>query len=106
MKSRDRFAASFFKSESGLQDYATRTLRYYEELSAEDPEYDQWKRGAEVVRRWSALISCASVSQVELNELLVRLREESEPGSMWCDLRRRIEDWATALGLECGDSCP
>ena len=49
---------------------------------------------------WFALIDRSDISQSDIDAFVVRLNEESDAGSGWCDLGLRFRGWARTKGFK------
>ena len=74
---------------------------YFVRLAEEQPNVDQWREGAELARRWIALMESGSgATQIEVTALLNELARRLEPGSGWLDLWLRVRNWASQGGFD------
>lgn len=72
-------------------------LPYFESLALQEPDVRQWRRGAELCRRWLELLD--NVTQADVEQIVNELRAEPMPGSAWADVDNHFRLWATSMGF-------
>jgi hypothetical protein len=76
---------------------AEKFLRYFEGVAGQYPG-EHWRDGAELCRRWLALLS-SGATQPDIDEFVARLEAEKNQGSGWLDLSMQFRRWARANGF-------
>ena len=76
---------------------AAELLTYFESISRSSSD-THWRNGAEMCRRWLALMA-QPATQGDIDLFLARLESEPNPGSGWTDLGMRFRHWARARGF-------
>jgi hypothetical protein len=98
-----RLATTRFRTREGVIRYATHTLEYFSSLCEREPEYKHWQRGRRIAERWIRMLPGDAPTQQALDAILAEMRTDPQPGSGYCDLYRRIQDWAAAFDLRVSD---
>lgn len=77
----------------GAEDF----LRYFEGVNRQYPG-EHWRNGAEMSRRWLALLA-GEPTQADIDEFVARLEAEPNYGSGWLDLGMQFRSWARQCGF-------
>jgi hypothetical protein len=76
---------------------AEQLLRYFEGVDREYPG-QHWRNGAEMCRRWQALLT-GHPTQADIEDFVTRLEAEPNYGSGWLDLGMQFRHWARSRGF-------
>jgi hypothetical protein len=77
---------------------AQELLEYFQGVNREYPE-KHWENGIRMCEEWLSMSRRSDVTQTEIDNFLIRLTSEKNPGSGWIDLGMQFGAWARDHGF-------